>query len=249
MPADRSRLRVLITTHYYPPEIGASPNRLHQLARYLTERGHVVTVSTGFPNYPSGVIPPEYRGRLVMRETIDGVPILRTWIYPTENTGFVRRLLNHLSFAASAVFASLLIGPIDVVVVESPPLFVAGAGPIIKLLKRAKFVLNVADLWPEAPVAMGMLTNPYAIALATMLEEALLMDCDHVVAVTPHIAEHLVKVKMVPAARVDMHPNSIDAGDYGPHVPPADMSAWFPAEDFAVMYTGTLSMSHGLETA
>jgi colanic acid biosynthesis glycosyl transferase WcaI len=78
------RLRILFATHYYPPELGAPQTRIHQIARHLTERGHDVTVLTGFPNYPTGVVPEGYRGMVLMREEIDSVRVLRTWIYPTE---------------------------------------------------------------------------------------------------------------------------------------------------------------------
>ena len=186
-------MRVLLVTHYYPPEIGAPQSRLHHLARHLTAHGHETTVLTGFPNYPTGVVPPYYRGRVLMREELDGVRVLRTWIYPTENSGVGRRLLNHLSFAISATMSSLLVGGIDVVVVESPPLFVAAAGPIIALIKRAKFVINIADLWPEAPVAMGILTGSTVIRLAEFLAAAILVTSDHIVAVPPAIREYLVR--------------------------------------------------------
>jgi colanic acid biosynthesis glycosyl transferase WcaI len=154
--------------------------------------------------------------------------------------------MNHLSFAASATVASLLVGPVDVVVVESPPLFVGAAGPLIRLPKRAKFVLNVADLWPEAPVAMGMLTHRRAIAMAALLDKALLATADHVVGVTPNIARYVVEGKSVAPSKVSFLPNSVDTHAYGPDVAAADLSEWFPASDFTVLYSGTLSVTHRL---
>jgi hypothetical protein len=241
-------LRILIVTHYYPPELGAAQTRLHQLSVYLTRQGHELTVLTGFPNYPTGVIPETHRGRSIMREVIDGVRVVRTWVYAAENSGFFRRLLNHLSFAASAIIGSFLAGPADVVVVESPPLFVAASGPIIAMLKRARYVLNVADLWPEAPVAMGILSDRISISLAEFLEQSLLARSDGIVAVTPAIADFLADEKGIVRSKLAMHPNCIEAGEYGESVARAEMSEWFPDDDFIVMYAGTLSPTHAPET-
>jgi len=61
-----------------------------------------VTVLTGFPNHPTGTIPPEYRGQLIRRELVDGVHVVRTPIYAAANQGVVRRAANYLSYAVSA---------------------------------------------------------------------------------------------------------------------------------------------------
>jgi glycosyltransferase involved in cell wall biosynthesis len=234
-------------THYYPPELGAAQRRLHQLAVYLHEQGHEVQVLTGFPNYPTGIVPEGYRGKRFMREILDGVPILRTAVYATENSGFSRRLLNHTSFAISATLASFLAGPADVVVIESPPLFVAAVGPIIALLKRARLVLSIADQWPALPVAMGMLTNPTAIRLAQWLEDALIKRADVVAAVTPAIAASIIEQGTAPATKVQTFTNNVDSTKYGPGIEPADLSEWVEDDDFVVMYTGTISVSHALD--
>ena len=110
MAGERS-LRVIFLTHYFPPEVGAPQSRLFELASRLVAAGHTVTVVTGFPNYPTGIVPPDYRGRRSMEEQVDGVRVLRTAVYATPNKGFVRRILNHLSFAFSSVTAVRRTGP------------------------------------------------------------------------------------------------------------------------------------------
>ena len=239
-------MRVLLVSHYYPPELGAAQRRLHQLAVFLEERGHDVLVLTGFPNYPTGIVPEDYRGRLFMRETLDGVRILRTPIYATENSGFLRRLVNHVSFALSATIASLSTGRADVVLIESPPLFVAAVGPLIAKLKRAPLVLSIADQWPALPVAMGMLTNPTAIAMAQWLEDSLVERAHMVAAVTPAIAASLIEEGKASDRKVRTFTNNVDSSKYGPGVEPADLNSWIEPEDFLVMYTGTISVSHAL---
>src|SRR5712691_11116336 len=105
MPSQDARLRVMFLTHYFPPEGGAPQTRLFELAQRCTAAGLAVTVVTGFPNYPTGVIPVDYRGKRSMEEKLDGVRVLRTSVYATPNRGFVRRILNHLSFALSSLTA------------------------------------------------------------------------------------------------------------------------------------------------
>ena len=157
-------VRILFVTHYFHPEVGAAPTRILELADELSSRGHAVSVLTGFPNYPDGVIPADYRGRLFQVERLRGLRVVRTAVYPAPNRGVVRRLLNHASFALSSVLACRRAGPADVVIVETPPLFTAVAGVLVAGLKRAPLLLNVADLWPDAAIQFGALRNRAAIA-------------------------------------------------------------------------------------
>ena len=88
-------MRVLFLTHYFPPEAGAPQTRIAELARGLRERGIEVTVHTGFPNYPDGLIAPPYRNRPLQRECArDGTRIVRSAVYAAPNAGFTRRVAN-----------------------------------------------------------------------------------------------------------------------------------------------------------
>jgi len=115
-------MRVTLLTHYYPPEVGAPQARLSALARGLSRRGVEVTVHTGFPHYPDGVIQPPYRNRPWRIEEEDGVRVVRSAVYPAPNRGFGRRIANHLSFGLSALASAPAAGPADAVIVETPPL-------------------------------------------------------------------------------------------------------------------------------
>ena len=115
-------MRVLLVTHYFPPETGAPQARLSALAAIWAADGDEVTVLTGMPNHPTGVKPPAYRRAIRRRERRDGYRVVRTWLYATPNEGVARKTLGHLSFLASAVLlGARASGPADVVVVSSPP--------------------------------------------------------------------------------------------------------------------------------
>ncbi len=167
-------MRILMVSQYYPPETGAPQNRLSDLAGRLSRSGHEVTVLTALPNYPRGEIFGEYRGRVLVEERSGKIKIVRTWIYATKQKTFLRRLLNYFSFVASSFALGLWkVGPADVVLVESPPLFLGISGYLLSLCKKAKLVFNVSDLWPESAIAMGVVTNPWMIRGSRWLEEFL----------------------------------------------------------------------------
>src|SRR6185437_11826819 len=140
-------MRFVILTQYYPPEIGAPQVRLASFAKELQRQGHEPVVLTGMPNYPSGTVRQPYRGRVLMREELDGIPVIRTWLFATNSARFVPRLSSYLSFCLSAFLGLRSIGRADFVFVESPPLFLAGTAHLIARLLHARWIMNVSDLW------------------------------------------------------------------------------------------------------
>ena len=98
---------ILFVTPYYPPEISAPAVRISETAMRLVKRGHHVTVLTTFPNFPYGVVSPEYRGRVLQREEHDGIDIVRVWSYASPNKGFLPRILGQLSLRLLGCFPRL----------------------------------------------------------------------------------------------------------------------------------------------
>src|ERR1700753_3237582 len=96
-------MRPLVVTHYFPPETGAPQARLSELAATWAADGDEVTVLTGMPNHPTGVLPTAYRRGALRRERGDAYRVVRTWLYATPNEGIARKTLGHLSFMASSV--------------------------------------------------------------------------------------------------------------------------------------------------
>jgi glycosyltransferase involved in cell wall biosynthesis len=190
-------VHVLFVTQYFTPEVGATQTRLHEFARACAARGHRVTVLTEFPNHPHGRIPPEYRGRLGSRETLDGFTVLRVWVRANPVRTFWTRLAFYGSFLVLATVRGVLApGPIDVVFASSPPLPVGLVGWLVARGRGARFVLDVRDLWPAAAQALGELDRPGLLRLAGGLERFLYRHADRITAVTRGFVQHI-------AARVD----------------------------------------------
>lgn len=163
-------MQVVIHTQYYPPEIGAPQARLSTLARGLAKRGHQVTVLTGMPNYPQGRVHDGYGGWLKI-ENMDEVRVVRSWVHPNHGKSVIRRLTNYFSFVVSSFWAGLfhLHAP-DVIITESPPLFLGITGFLLSRIKRARWIFNVSDLWPESAVRLGMAGDGLALRVSRWLE-------------------------------------------------------------------------------
>ena len=139
--------------------MGAPQARLSDLARRLKDLGHEIQILTAFPNYPTGRVFDGYP-RFYMREEKDGICIHRSSILPSNNHSFFHRLVTYLSFSISSLFVGLFkISKVDIVFTESPPLFLAVSGWLLARLKKARWVLNVSDLWPDSAKYIGMLSD------------------------------------------------------------------------------------------
>ena len=245
-------MRVLIVTHYFPPEIGAPQARLSGLAATWAADGDEVTVLTGMPNHPTGVLPQPYRRAVRRREHRDGYRVIRTWLYATPNEGVARKTLGHLSFMASSVLLGWRAsGPADVVVVSSPTFFSILSGWLLARLKRARFVVEIRDLWPAIFVELGVLTNRRIIGVLERLELAAYAAADQVVVVSEGFRADLLR-RGVPPEKVHTIRNGVDLGRFTPsggtsgerHELRARLGAG--PEDCLVLYAGTHGISQGL---
>ena len=243
-------MRILFICQYFPPEPGAPAARTHEHARAWARLGHQVTVVCGVPHYPEGVVPPEYRGRLLTREQVDGVAVLRCWMFAAKNRGVFLRSLSFLSFMlSSTVVAAFFAGPADVVAATSPQLLCGVSGWIAALRRRCPFVFEVRDLWPRQIVDLGVITSPLLIAPLRFLEKFLYRRAAAVVAVAPASCDALV-ADGVPADRVHCIPNGIEVDFFHP-LPRMnavrERQGW-GGETFVVLYIGAHGLSQGLET-
>lgn len=202
-------MRWLILTQYFPPEIGAAPTRLFELARELRKRGHSVTVVTAMPNYPKGEVLQDYKGKWIIRENIDGINVIRTSIYTAMGNGY-KRMVNYLSFNFSSVWGLLEIPKVDFVFVESPPLFLGLNGYLISRFKKARFIFNISDLWPDWPKEIGLINNRLLIRIMEKIEAFIYRKADYISTVTYGITDTLVGRKGVPREKMLFLPNGVD---------------------------------------
>jgi glycosyltransferase involved in cell wall biosynthesis len=244
-------MHIWLVTPYFPPEIGAASVRLGRLARYLASAGHRVTVLTGMPNYPTGVVEAPYRGRLAMRETWEGVDVCRVWVYATPNKGTLARLLSQFSLTLTAALRGMFLSRPDVILLESHPLPIVLAGGWLKAVKRAPIVLNVSDLWPESAVEAGVLrADSLIVRIASRVERWAYRGAAHIVAMTEGVREGIVVVSG-DTSRVSLVTNGVDLERFRPGRADlrAEMRARFGLDRrFVVVHVGNLSLFHDFKT-
>jgi colanic acid biosynthesis glycosyl transferase WcaI len=246
-------VKILYVSQYFPPEMGAPAARAVELARHWVRAGHTVTVLTGFPNHPTGVVPTEWRSRLrnlVYREEVDGIHVVRTWLWPLPNRRAWERMLNYSSFCLSAAFRGLDVPRPDVVIATSPQLLVGLAGWWIALWQRVPFVFEVRDLWPESLSAVGMGEEHSLLhRILQMVAGFLYRKADRIVVVTPAFKEHLTRHWKISAAKIDIVENGVETQLFSPAPSDSAIRKQLTLEGkFVVAYIGTMGMAHGLDT-
>jgi glycosyltransferase involved in cell wall biosynthesis len=247
-------VKILYVSQYFPPEMAAPAARVGELSRHWARAGHEVTVLTGFPNHPTGVVPPEYRRklwRLVLRENLDGVKIVRTWLLPFANRKALKRMLNYASFFVSSACSGSFLSRPDVVIATSPQLLVGLTGWWLARSKGVPFVFEVRDLWPESLAAVGMgESNSLLHRLLGKIAGFLYRKCDHIVVVTPAFKSHLIERWNVPPEKISIVQNGVEADLFSPRPASAvELRRELSMEaKFVVCYIGTMGLAHGLET-
>ena len=243
-------MRILYFTQYFPPEIGATQDRAYEMTRHLAGAGHDVAVITEVPNHPSGVIPARYRRKLYSREQMDGVDVVRVWVWASPDKSFRNRLKFYLSYAATAAMAGLALarGRYDLVYATSPPLFVGLAARAVAVLRRIPFVFEVRDLWPESATQLGFLQNPRVLRWATRLEEALYARSRRIVVVTEGIRRRLID-RGVPEEKLSLIRNGASPRILHAAVLPRSVAkAQLGLEGrFVALYAGVHGVAQGLE--
>jgi colanic acid biosynthesis glycosyl transferase WcaI len=208
-------MKILLLTQYFAPEVGAAQVRLSALCRELRAEGHQVEVVTAMPNHPTGAIFPSFRGRFCARESLDGFTVHRVWLYAATGGG-VRRLLSYFSFMVLSIFGLLRAQKPDYLFVESPPLFLAIPAWIAARLWHARLIFNVADLWPDAVLDLGVMQPGMATRAAFALEKWAYARADFLNAITEGVRDVLIRKKHVPSGKILFLPNGVDTALFQP---------------------------------
>ena len=223
------------------------------MSRLWVEDGHEVTVLTGFPNHPTGVVPLEYRRkfrRLVARETYHGVNVVRTWLLPLPNRKPYERMLNYSSFCISSAFAGMFLRKPEVVIATSPQLLVGLSGWWLARLNGVPFVFEVRDLWPESLAAVGV-GNEQSVLHSGLAKIAgfLYRNCDRLVVVTSAFKDYLIRHWRVPEEKIFVVENGVDTSLFNRFTSNVALRSELDVDEkFVVSYIGTIGAAHGLET-
>ena len=241
-------MRILYVSQYFPPEMGAPSARVHELSRHWARQGHQVTVLTAFPNHPTGEMAPRDKGVLCRRESLDGVDVLRTYIWAAPNRGVLLRMICYASFMLSAsIIGRLGIRKADVVIATSPQLLCALAGYSLARTLRAPFVFEVRDLWPESILAVEAMGSNVIVGSLKGLARFLYRRADRIVTVGDGYRQKIRQLYGIDEAAMDVVYNGVDRALFVPGRGGEEVRRQYGWGDrFVVMYMGAHGMAHAL---
>lgn len=230
-------MNVLYVTQFLARSSQAGANRLWDTVQYLRQRGHSVRVLTSDVHYLedrlSRISP--FRSQT---QFYDGIPVTSVYTVGSFRRSTLRRILNYCSFPLFAAWPALRAPRLDVVIASVQPIFAGVVGVLAAHLHRARFVLEVRDVWPDAIIALGMLRSNVLIGILRRVEMWLYHTADSIIALTPGIKRNLV-AKGVPAERIEVIPNGFPDDLYAqPQDSRAARRELGVTSQFVVMYTG-----------
>lgn len=246
-------MNIMMLTAYFPPEVGSASHLFYELGGEFVRRGHNVTVLTGYPTYnvDASALPAKYKSGLWLRETMEGMTIVRSRsLQMPRHVPILRgidQVTTSIAFALAGIF--LANSRPDVVLIYSPPLFLGITGLALRMIKRARVVLNVQDLFPQSAIDLGVLQNGLLISLFRRVEKYLYRRLDAVAVHSGGNREHVIRCGGSPERTYVVH-NPVDTKN----VVPGERKNAFRShhhisdEEFIVSFAGVIGYSQDLDT-
>ena len=234
-------MHILYIVQYFNSPDDPGGSRAYEFAQRWAAVGHKVTLLAGNLNHKTL--------STITSPTVSpvGVTVVRVRTYNKIRGSYVRRIANFLSFAVGATLKALTIPSVDVVYASSTPLTTGVAGFIVALVKRARFVFEIRDLWPESAVVAGVLKRGLVVHIIEYAERFLYARADTLVALSAGIQKGIIE-RGGAAGKVVLIPNGMD--DWMIDLPVRPI-ATFPLDTnhhFVCTYVGALGRWNSLET-
>lgn len=240
-------MRLLVISQYFWPENFI----INDIVRLLAERGHRVTVATGKPNYPDGVIFTGYRmGGIQQERFLDEVEVLRIPLYPRGNGRAWKLAVNYFSFVLSGLFFLpwMLRGrAFDAILVFAPsPVMQTIPAILLKRLKKIRLALWIQDLWPESLSATGHVKNRYLLGAVGSLVKMIYRGCDVLLVQSRAFIDPVAR--RADREKIVYYPNSLDISRPARSAAIPETLATLLENDFCVVFAGNLGVAQALDT-
>jgi glycosyltransferase involved in cell wall biosynthesis len=245
-------MKILLLSAYFPPEIGSASHLFYELGREFVRRGHRVTVLTGYPTYNVDVqkLPPRYESGWWMRESVEGMHVVRIRTIGMPRQIPVLRGVGQITLSMALSFSGLFLDRerADVMVVYSPPLFLGLAALLLRPFKGAMAVLNVQDLFPQSAIDLGLLRNKMLIGLFRRIESYLYKRVNAVTVHSPGNKEHVVRCGGR-SEKTFVVPNLVDTKELAPgeRVNAFRERYEITKDKFVVSFAGVIGLSQDLD--
>lgn len=240
-------MKILFITDNFTPEVNAPATRTFEhVKEWIKEDDVEVTVITCAPNFPHGKVYEGYKNKLYQKEYIDGIEVIRVWSYITSNSGFLKRVLDYISFGVMAFFVGLFKSH-DLVVATSPQFFTTWAAWGISKIKRKPWVFELRDLWPESIKTVGAMKQGKIIDTLEKIELALYKSSNKVIPVTDAFKTNLI-ARGIDSSKIEVVTNGSNMELFSPREKNQELLKELGLENkFIVGYIGTHGMAHSLD--
>ena len=240
MAAGPRAKKITIISIFFPPETGAAPVRISNMARELQTRGCDVEVITAMPNYPKGEIFEPYRGKIALQEDVMGIPVRRYWLYPSVSKNPIARVWSMVSFAMSLWMAlpHLWRRKPEVIIINSPPIFVGFSGAVLSRICGAQTVMNISDIWPLSALELGVIKRGTFYSLLERIETFMYKNAHVCLAQSLETATHIET--RVPGKHTFLYRNLDKASSY------VENGAEYDSDGFKIIYAGLLGVAQGV---
>ncbi|KPV91522.1 putative teichuronic acid biosynthesis glycosyltransferase TuaH [Pseudoalteromonas sp. P1-30] len=241
-------MHILFLTDNFPPEGNAPATRTYEHAREWVKKGVQVTIITGAPNFPEGVVFKGYSNKWLHKENIDGITVWRVKTYITANEGFVKRTLDFISFMLSSFLFGLFTKKVDVVVGTSPQFFTAISAWALAKLKRVPFVFELRDIWPASITAVGAMKKSKLISILEKIELFLYKQASSIISVTNSFKSELIERGVEPN-KIKVVLNGVDLSSFASQTDKDQefVDTYSLNGKFIAGYIGTHGLAHSLD--
>lgn len=240
-------MKILLINQAFVSPDEPGHTRHFELAKFLQSRGHELVIVASDLNYQTGKRTVERKG-VFAEQVIDGVRVLRAYIYPALHRSYFWRVISFFSFMFSSIWTAFQVKDVDLVLGTTPPIFQAVSAWFVASIRRKPFLLEVRDLWPEFGVSMGVLKNPIVIALGRWLEKFLYARATHILVNSPAYKDYMIG-KGVPEKKITFIPYGTDVDMFNPRVDGSFIRNELGLQNkFIVLYAGALGQANDIDT-
>jgi hypothetical protein len=240
-------MKIFFITDNFPPEVNAPATRTYEhIKEWIKDKDIEVTIITCVPNFPHGKVYEGYKNKFYQKEYIDGIEVIRVWSYIASNSGFVKRVLDYISFAVMAFFVGLFQKQ-DLIIATSPQFFTTWTAWSLSKIKRKPWIFELRDLWPESIKTVGVMKQGKVIDILEKIELKLYKSSDKVVAVTDAFKKNLIS-RGIDKNKVEVVTNGSNLDLFFPREKDNKLLNQLNLKNkFIVGYIGTHGMAHSLD--
>ncbi len=198
-------MNILILTEAFPPEIRSASHLLYELAESLVEKGFKVTIVTRFPKDYIDKINKKYNGKLFFREKMGGINVIRL-----NSFSFLRHIplirgLSQFILSGLLVIGGIISGRQDIILAYSPPLPLGISAYLLGKIKRAPFVFNVQDIFPQSVIDLGLLKSKVLIKISEAIEKFIYKKACYITVHSEGNRENIISKNINPEKVIIIH--------------------------------------------